>query len=577
MLRDELANLIYQATRKSQKKGSLPRVDIPEVVMERPRRPEHGDYATSLPLKMIADINRGLKEADKPKLSPVEVGRRIVHRMESVPFVAEASVAPPGFINISLDSGWLDQQVEKILEAGDSYGTVDLGQGKRVQVEYGSANPTGPLHVGFGRNLVLGDSIANVLDAAGYDVHREYYVNDAGSQMAKLGESLYVRYCELLGIDGEEIPEGGYQGEYLRGWAQEVINREGRRYLDLTRDEAVEEMRVLAQERAMKGIRDDCTRMNIHYDNWFSEQSLYDTPESDASITSGQSVFDRIMSVLRQNNHLYMADGAVWFDAKTLGSSKDEVIIRSNGEPGYFVSDIAYHFDKFVIRGFEWVIDVWGADHQGHVPRMKAMMEALRLDPEQLTLCIYQMVTLLESGEQVRLSKRAGTSVDLSELLDDIGPDAVRFLLLGRAADSQMELDLVLARQQSDENPVYYVQYGHARIASILRYAMEQGSSDEGADVSLLTHPSELALIRKMLELPEVVALAAENLAPHHLPYYAQDLASTFHAFYRDCRVVSSDPADAEVSRARLRLVKAAKLVLARTLTLMGVSAPEQM
>jgi len=577
MLRDELANLIYQATRKSQKKGSLPRVDIPEVVMERPRRPEHGDYATSLPLKMIADINRALKEADKPKLSPVDVGRRIVHRMESVPFIAEASVAPPGFINISLDSGWLAQQVEEILKAGDSYGTVDLGQGKRVQVEYGSANPTGPLHVGFGRNLVLGDSIANVLDAAGYEVHREYYVNDAGSQMAKLGESLYVRYCELLGIDGEEIPEGGYQGEYLRDWAQEVIDREGRRYLDLARDEAVEEMRVLAQERAMEGIRSDCTRMNIHYDNWFSEQSLYDTPETDQSITSGQSVFDRIMSVLRQNNHLYMADGAVWFDAKTLGSSKDEVIIRSNGEPGYFVSDIAYHFDKFVIRGFEWVIDVWGADHQGHVPRMKAMMEALRLDPEQLTLCIYQMVTLLESGEQVRLSKRAGTSVDLSELLDDIGPDAVRFLLLGRAADSQMELDLVLARQQSDENPVYYVQYGHARIASILRYAMEQGSSDEGADVSLLNHPSELALIRKMLELPEVVALAAENLAPHHLPYYAQDLASTFHAFYRDCRVVSSDPADAEVSRARLRLVKAAKLVLARTLTLMGVSAPEQM
>jgi arginyl-tRNA synthetase len=577
MLRDELANLIYQATRKSQKKGSLPRVNIPEVVMERPRRPEHGDYATSLPLKMIADINRALKEAEKPKLSPVDVGRRIVHRMEAVPFIAEASVAPPGFINVSLDSGWLAQQVEEILEAGDSYGTVNLGQGKRVQVEYGSANPTGPLHVGFGRNLVLGDSIANVLDAAGYDVHREYYVNDAGSQMAKLGESLYVRYGELLGVEGEEIPEGGYQGEYLRDWAQEVINREGKRYLDLPRDEAVEEMRVLAQERAMEGIRSDCTRMNILYDNWFSEQSLYDTPESDASITSGQSVFDRIMSVLRQNNHLYMADGAVWFDAKTLGSNKDEVIIKSNGEPGYFVSDIAYHFDKFVIRGFEWVIDVWGADHQGHVPRMKAMMEALRLDPEQLTLCIYQMVTLLEGGEQVRLSKRAGTSVDLSELLDDIGPDAVRFLLLGRAADSQMELDLVLARQQSDENPVYYVQYGHARIASILRYAMEQGSSDEGADVALLNHPSELALIRKMLELPEVVALAAENLAPHHLPYYAQDLASTFHAFYRDCRVVSSDPADAEISRARLRLVKAAKLVLARTLTLMGVSAPEQM
>jgi arginyl-tRNA synthetase len=272
-----------------------------------------------------------------------------------------------------------------------------------------------------------------------------------------------------------------------------------------------------------------------------------------------------------------MADGAVWFQASELGADKDEVIIRSNGMPGYFVSDIAYHYDKFVQRGFAWVIDVWGADHQGHVPRMKAMMRALGLDPDRLTLLIYQMVTVLESGEQVRLSKRAGTQVDLREVLDDIGPDAVRFFLLSRAADSQMDLDLDLARQQSDENPVYYVQYGHARIASVLRYAEEQGHTDEGADVSLLTHPSELALIRKMLELPEVVALAAQNLAPHHLPHYAQSLASTFHAFYRDCRVVSSDPADADLTRARLRLAKAAKLVLARTLTLMGISAPERM
>jgi arginyl-tRNA synthetase len=579
MLRDELADLIYKAAKKSQKKGSLPKVDVPEVVMERPRRAEHGDYATSLPLKMIADINRALKAAERPTLSPIDVGRRIVHRMDQAPFIGQISVEPPGFINISLDEGWLAQQVEPILEADESYGTVDLGQGKRVQVEYGSANPTGPLHVGFGRNLVLGDTIANVLDAAGYSVQREYYVNDAGSQMAKLGESLYVRYCELLGADGGELPEGGYQGEYVRGWAQQVIDQEGKRYLELARDEAVAQMSSLAQEKAMEGIRTDCERMNIHYDNWFSEQSLYDAPDTDVQPASGsgQSVFDGIMSVLRQGNHLYMADGAVWFSAEALGSNKDEVIIRSNGEPGYFVSDIAYHYNKLVLRGFEWVINIWGADHQGHVPRMKAMMEALRLDPERLTLYIYQMVTLLESGEQVRLSKRAGTSVDLSELLDDIGPDAVRFILLSRAADSQMELDLVLARQESDENPVFYVQYGHARIASILRYATEQGHSDEGADVSLLTHPSEMALIRKMLELPEVVALAAENLAPHHLPHYAQELASTFHAFYRDCRVVSSEPADAELTRARLRLVKATKLVLARTLTLMGVGAPEQM
>jgi arginyl-tRNA synthetase len=440
-------------------------------------------------------------------------------------------------------------------------------------VEYGSINPTGPLHVGAGRNLTLGDSIANVLDAAGYDVQREYYINDAGLQMLKLGESLFVRYCELLGRDAGGIPEGGYQGEYMVGWAQRVVDEEGDRYLHLPRDEAVLEMREIAYRFGLEGIREDCARMNIHYDNWFSERTLYD-PEADES---AGSLFDQIMSILRQGNHLFMEDDAVWFNAKALGGDKDEVVIRSNGEPGYFVSDIAYHYNKFVQRGFDWVIDVWGADHQGHVPRMKAMMKALGLDPERLTLLIYQMVTLLESGEQIKLSKRAGTSVALRDLLDDIGPDAVRFFLVARAADSQMDLDLALARQESSENPVYYVQYGHARIASILRVAQERGHTDEGADVSLLTHPSEMVLIRKMLELPEVVYLAAENLAPHHLTYYAQDLAATFHAFYRDCRVVSSEPDDAELTKARLRLVKAAKLVLARTLTLMGVDAPDSM
>ena len=566
MIREDLAALIHNATNKAQKKKSLPRTEIPAVLIERPRREEHGDYATSLPLKMIADVNRALKTAEKRTLSPIQVGKSIVHRMEQVPYVGKVDVAPPGFINITLDEGWLAQQVEAILDAGESFGSVDLGQGKRVQVEYGSINPTGPLHVGAGRNLALGDTIANVLEAAGYDVQREYYINDAGSQMEKLGESLYVRYCELLDHDAGGIPEGGYVGPYVIGWAQKVIDDEGERYLDMPREEAVALMRDVAYGLAMEDIRQDCARMNVHYDNWFSERSLYD-----------EGLFEHVMSILRQGHHLYMADGAVWFDAKALGGDKNEVIIRSNGQPGYFVSDVAYHYNKFVQRGFEWVIDVWGADHQGHVPRMKAMMVALGLDPEKLTLYIYQMVTILDLGEQVRLSKRAGTSVDLREVADDIGADVLRFFLVARAADSQMDLDLGLARQESDENPVYYVQYGHARIASILRYAREQGHTDEGADVSLLTHPSELALIRKMLELPEVVALSAENLAPHHLAHYAQDLASAFHSFYRDCRVVSSDPADAEITKARLKLAKAAKHVLARTLTLIGVSAPERM
>jgi arginyl-tRNA synthetase len=566
MIRDDLADLIYKATKKAQRKGDLPKTEIPEVLIERPKRAEHGDYATSLPLKMIADINRALKGSEKPKLAPLEVGQRIIRRMEQAPFVGQVDVAPPGFINITLDNNWLAQRVEVILDAGEAFGNVDLGQGRRVQVEFGSANPTGPMHVGFGRNLVLGDSIANVLAAAGYDVQREYYVNDAGSQMLKFGASLYVRYCERLGRDGGEIPEGGYHGKYIADWAQEIVEREGDRFLDLPREQAVTEMCDIGLEIAMANIRQDCERMDIHYDNWFSERSLYN-----------EGVFEHVMSLLRQRDHLFMADGAVWFNATALGGDKDEVVIKSNGEPGYFVSDIAYHYNKFVQRGFEWVIDVWGADHQGHAPRMKAMMQALDLDPERLTLFIYQMVTLLESGEQVRLSKRAGTQVNLREVLDDIGPDALRFFLVARASDSQMDLDLDLARQQSDENPVYYVQYGHARIASILRYAEEQGHTDEGADVSVLAHPSEMALIRKMLELPEVVALAAENLAPHHLPHYAQDLAAAFHAFYRDCRVVSSDPADAELTKARLYLAKAAKLVLARTLRLMGVSAPAKM
>jgi arginyl-tRNA synthetase len=566
MIRDDLADLIYKATRKAQRKGDLPKTEIPEILIERPRRAEHGDYATSLPLKMIADVNQALKEAEKPKLAPTEVGQRIVRRMEQAPFIGQVDVAPPGFINVTLDNGWLARQVEAILEAGEAFGNVDLGHGKRVQVEFGSANPTGPMHVGFGRNLVLGDSVANLLEAAGYEVQREYYVNDAGSQMEKFGESLYVRYCEHLGRDAGEIPEGGYQGAYITDWAGEIADAEGDRLLNVPRENAVAEMRDLGIKIAMARARQDCERLGIHYDNWFSEKSLYD-----------EGTFDLVMSILRQRDNLYMADGAVWFNATELESDKDEVVIKSNGEPGYFVSDIAYHYNKFLQRGFDRVIDVWGADHQGHVPRMKAMMRALGLDPERLTLLLYQLVTILESGEQMRLSKRAGTLVDLKEVLDDIGPDAFRFHLAARAADSQMDLDLDLARQQSEENPVYYVQYGHARIASILRYAEEQGHTDAGADISVLAHPSELALIRKMLELPEVVALAAEGLAPHYLPHYAQDLAATFHAFYRDCRVVSSDPADAELTKARLRLAQAVKLVLARTLKLIGVSAPEKM
>jgi arginyl-tRNA synthetase len=558
VLRDQLARMIEGGLRSAQKAGDLPTFDLSPVVIERPKQPEYGDYSSP--------VCMGL--ARYARMAPVEIARRLIAHVQRPDSVAEVEVVHPGFINIHLEPGWIARQVDAILAAGPAWGALDLGRGKRVQVEFGSANPTGPLHVGFGRNVVLGDTIANVLEAAGYAVQREYYVNDAGTQMRLFAESLYARYAQALGRD-VEFPENGYRGQYVTDWAEQIVRAEGDRFLQMEREEAMRAIGEMGlEERVLRSAHQDVEMLNIHYDNWFHERTLYEGPQ-----------FGTIMRLLREGGDLVEKEGAVWFTATRYGVDKDEVIIRSTGEPGYFASDIAYHYNKFVERGFDWVIDVWGADHQGHAPRMKAMMEALGLDPNRLTLLIHQLVTIKEGGEDIRLSRRAGTLVELRELLEDVGPDAVRFFLLSRDPDSQMEFDLDLAREQSDKNPVYYVQYGHARIASILRKAAEGGwdvESDEG-DLSLLTHPSELALIRRMLALEEVIEQAATRLAPHLLTYYALDLASDFHAFYRDCRVLSSDPADAELTRARLKLVRAARVVLAQVLDLMGMSAPESM
>ncbi|MFQ5814147.1 MAG: arginine--tRNA ligase [Anaerolineae bacterium] len=555
MIKHRITELIQQAIRKAQRKGDLFSFTLPEIPLEHPRQAEHGDYATPICLQL----------ANLARMAPVKIAHTVVKYLPETDYLSKIEIAHPGYINFTLDDAWLAQQVETILAAGEDYGNIDIGGGKKVQVEYGSANPTGPLHVGSGRNIVLGDSLANVLEAAGYDVQREYYVNDAGSQMRLFDETLYARYAQAFGREGE-IPEGGYQGQYMVEWAQEIAEEEGDRYLNMPHAEAVAAIGKVGLAKVLDCIKGDVELLGIHYDRWYSEQSLYD-----------DGYFARIMALLRQSGHIVEREGAIWFTAAELGGDKDEVVIRSDGEPGYFASDIAYHYNKFVARSFDWVIDVWGADHQGHVPRMKAMMRALGLDPDRLTLLIYQLVTLKRGGEVVRLSKRTGDIITLREVTEDVGPDAVRFFLLSRAADSQMDFDLDLAVEQSAENPVYYVQYGHARIASILRYATERVPDFAGGDVSLLRHPAELALIRQMLLLPEVVEQAAENLAPHHLTYYAQDLASVFHSFYKECRVVSSDPADAELNKARLKLVSAAKIVLAKTLRLMGMTAPERM
>jgi arginyl-tRNA synthetase len=555
LIKDELLQLIQKAIKKAQRKGDLPKFEVPPVPVEHPKQADWGDYATPICMQL----------APLARMAPVQIAETVVRRLAKADYLGKVEVAHPGFINFTLADAWLAQQVEAILAAGETYGNLDLGQGKKVQVEYVSANPTGPLTVGSGRNAVLGDSLANVLAAAGYKVQREYYVNDAGTQMRLFNETLYARYAQALGQD-EPVPEKGYQGSYMVELGQQIAQEHGDEFLQMDREEAIEALGEIGLKKMLAGIRSDLELMGIHYDNWFSERSLY---------TDGY--FAKIMTILRQGDHLAEREGAVWFKAEELGGGKDEVVVRSTGEPGYFASDIAYHYHKFVERGFDWVIDVWGADHQGHVPRMKAMMHALGLAPGRLTLIIYQLVTLKRGGEIVRLSKRTGDIITMREVLEEVGPDAVRFFLLARAADSQMDFDLDLAKEESAENPVYYVQYSHARIASILRYAQEQGVTWQGGNVSLLTHPLELALIRQMLLLPEIVEQAALNLAPHHLTYYAQDLASAFHSFYRDCRVVSSEPADAELTKARLKLAKAAELTIARALGLMGVSAPERM
>lgn len=557
-MRDQIVKMIEDGLRSAQKAGDLPAFDLPEVIIERPKNAGHGDYSSPVCMSL----------ARYARMAPMEIAQRLVKRVKQPAPVGSIEVVHPGFINVRLDEDWIAKQVNVILAAGETWGAVDLGHGKRVQVEFGSANPTGPLHVGFGRNVVLGDTIASVLEAAGYEVQREYYVNDAGTQIRLFAESLYARYAQALGEE-VEFPTDGYRGQYVKDWAEQIVQSEGDRFLQMERAEAVRAIGDLGlEQKVLRSVRRDVEMLNIHYDRWFHERSLYEN-----------SQYATIMRILRESDNLVERDGAVWFPATRYGDQKDEVIVRSTGQPGYFASDIAYHYNKFVERGFDWVIDVWGADHQGHVPRMKAMMEALDLDPDRLTLLIYQLVTIKEGGEDIRLSKRAGTLVELHELLEDVGPDAVRFFLASRDPDSQMEFDLDLAREESDKNPVYYVQYGHARIASILRNAVERGwdvETDEG-DVSLLKHPAELSLMRKMLALEEVVELAAVNLAPHHLIYYVQDLASDFHSFYRDCHVLSSDPADAELTKARLKLVRATKGVLARVLGLMGVSAPESM
>jgi arginyl-tRNA synthetase len=552
MLKEKIAELLTKAITKAQKDGKLPSFDLPEIIVEHPQNPDHGDYSSSVSLKLTKVA--GMK--------PMDIAKTIIGFVTTTPEIEKVDVAPPGFINFTLKKDWLMQQVDSILEKGNTWGNIDVGKKKRIQIEFVSVNPTGPLHVGHGRGAVLGSTLCNVMTAAGCDVTKEYYFNDSGSQMDAFRHSLWARYQQALGKN-VEMPKEGYMGSYMIDLAQEIVGESGDKYLKLPESEGIEKLGEGGLAKILEGTRQDLKTLRVEYDVWYSEKTLYE-----------QGQFDAIMKILKKKGYVAEKEGATWFVSTALGEDKDNVIIRSNGSPTYFAADIAYHYNKFIERKFDKVIDIWGADHMGHVPRMKAVVSALGIDPKRLEIIINQMVTLRRGGEVVRISRRSGDIITLRELLDEVGADACRFILLSRTATSQMDFDLELAKQQSSENPVYYVQYAHARIASILKVAKEKGATDEDGDVALLTTEPELKLIRQMLLLPELVETIALTLEPHHLTYYAQELATIFHAFYKDCRVVSDDKA---MTAARLKLVKAAKLVLGRTLGLMGMTAPDSM
>jgi arginyl-tRNA synthetase len=561
LIRDRLAQLVREAVARAQAAGHLPAVALPEVTIERPAKVEQGDFATSFALRA--------KRAVGPRgPNPIEIAGAIsaMIAQDPPPYLAGVEVAPPGFLNFTLADDWLREQVNTILTEGPAFGSVALGGQARVQVEFVSANPTGPVHVGTGRNAALGDSIARVLAKAGWQVQREYYYNDAGAQMEHLAHSVWVRYQQALGR-AVELATVDYGGEYVVELAQEIVKTHGDRFADLPEDRA-DELGALAAPRIMQWIEADLERARVRFDAWFSEARV---------IREGE--FQRVLDLLKERDLVYEREGAVWLRSQDLGDDRDRVLIKSDGRPTYTATDIAYHYDKFFVRAFDRVIDVWGSDHQGQVPSMKAIVKALGAEPERFDILIYQMVNVMRQGQVVRMAKREGNFITLAEVMDEVGVDATRWFLVSRSADTMMEFDLDLAKKQSSDNPVYYVQYAHARLSRVLTDAAASADWRTG-DVALLTEPHELSLIRRMLQLPEVVEMAARNLAPHHIPHYAYELARATQAWYDDgnedraLRILCNDP---RTQAARLKLAAAVRQVLAAALDLIGVLAPDAM
>ncbi|TAK25278.1 MAG: arginine--tRNA ligase [Chloroflexota bacterium] len=550
LIRHQIARLLREAGESAQVAGDLPAVAIDDAYVERTNNAARGDYASSLPMRLA-------RAAGMP---PAAIAEKVLRRVLPHSAIERIEIAPPGFMNVTLSRDWLRSQVDAIVDADDNFGRIELGNGSRVQIEFVSANPTGYLTAASGRAGALGDALGNVLAFAGYQIEREYYVNDAGSQVAAFYGSVWARYREVFGLNGT-IPDNGYHGPAIREIAGAIAEQHGRAFVEMDEATAIEKVGRLGLDAVLIAIKEDLARFGVTFDRWYSEESLHQTRAIDAAVAH-----------LRQRGFLAEREGAIWFTSTDIGDERDHVLVRSNGVPTYMAADIAYHHDKFIVRGFDRVIDIWGADHHGHVQGMVASVEALGVDRSRFTVLLHQMVTIKRGTEIVRMSKRAGDYVALRDVLDEVGSDACRYFFLARTANAHVDFDLELAKRESDDNPVYYVQYGHARTASILRRA--EGIDPRSGDTRHLSDDAEFTLIRKLLQFPEIVEVAATMLEPHHLPHYARELAATFSQFYETCRVLGDDP---DVTSARLKLVLATKVTLRNCLRLMGMSAPERM
>ncbi len=521
-------------------------------IFERPKFQGHGDRASSAALKLAKIL----------KQKPLDIAAKIAENLKCE-YIQKVEVAAPGFVNIFLNSKFYADVIKNALEQATSYGSINLGNNKKVQVEFVSANPTGPLHIGHGRGAAVGDSVARILEFTGWDVQREYYVNDSGLQIQTLGRSTLARYFEIFGqSDKFPFPENGYKGDYIYDLAKEIIDLHGDKFLNMAEDESLEFFKKFASEKIMSGIKFDLDKFRVKFDKFFPEGFLHEN-----------NLVNSAMQELKQNGFAYEQDGALWFKTEdTIGDDKDRVLIRANGVPTYFASDIAYHRNKFITRGFERVIDVWGADHHGYIARVKAAIKAMGKNPDDFDVLLIQLVNLIRDGKNVNMSTRAGEFITLSEVLDEAGVDAARFFLLMRKSDSKIDFDMDLAKKQGNENPVYYVQYAHARVCGLMRNANFNDENTAISEEIFADNKEARELADFIAFFPDEIKAASETLAPHLITSYAANLAGAFHSFYNSGRII-----DAPDANDRVKLAVAARNIIKQCLDLIGVNAPERM